>query len=123
VCCSRQTDSRLRHSEQVPIGKRVSAIEIEIGAQQLCVKLGQRAVDSTSDYRMQTTCRWDSEVGSPVPVLKELGRMCVDETETDPDSGEVTVTAAKKIRALGVRGFLAKCAPPSQVDGAVIPLH
>ena len=54
---------------------------------------------------------WSHEEGcGAVAVLKQLEAMCEDETETDPDSGEVTVTAPKKIKALGVYDFPAQCA-------------
>lgn len=47
-----------------------------------------------------------------VAALKHLAKMCVDETETDPETGETTVTAAKKIKALGVYNFSARCVLP-----------
>lgn len=53
---------------------------------------------------------WSGEALSPVDTLKQLAKMCVDKTETDADSGEVTVTAAKMIKALGVYDFSARCA-------------
>ena len=53
---------------------------------------------------------WSEEAASPLQTLKQLAKMCEDETETDAESGEVTVTAPKKIRALGVADFSAKCA-------------
>ena len=57
---------------------------------------------------------WDHGGGAPGPVeaLRQLDKLCQDETETDPDSGEVTVTAPRKIRALGVYDFPDACAAP-----------
>ena len=61
-------------------------------------------------------CWWDEELADPVPALRLLSAMCKDQTATDEETGEVTVTAAKKICALGVHGMSAKCAtlPPSR---------
>jgi hypothetical protein len=53
---------------------------------------------------------WRSAEMSPLATLKQLAKMCEDEKVTDAESGEVTVTAAKKIKALGVYDFSAECA-------------
>jgi len=42
-----------------------------------------------------------------VAALKQLSKLCVNQTETDA-AGEVTVTAARKIKALGVYNFAAR---------------
>jgi hypothetical protein len=54
-------------------------------------------------------CWWDEELADPIPTLRLLGALCKDETATDEETGEVTVTAPKKICALGVHGMSAKC--------------
>lgn len=56
-------------------------------------------------------CWWEGSGESPVRVLRQLGEMCREVTEVDEESGEVTVTAPRKIRALGVYGFSARCEP------------
>lgn len=56
---------------------------------------------------------WQNEARSPLAVLQQLAKMCEDETESDADSGEVTVTAPKKIKALGVYNFDAECVCPA----------
>ena len=56
---------------------------------------------------------WSSDHGSPIAVLKRLAKMCEDESETDAETGEVTLTAAKKIKALGVYDFPATYVSPS----------
>lgn len=55
-------------------------------------------------------CWWDEELADPVPALRLLSAMCKDQTATDEETGEVTITTAKKICALGVHGMSAKCA-------------
>jgi hypothetical protein len=55
---------------------------------------------------------WSGETLTPVDTLKQLAKMCVNETETNADSGEVTVTAARRVKALGVYDFSAPCVPP-----------
>ena len=54
---------------------------------------------------------WSHEAMTPLATLRELAKMCEDVTETDEESGEVSVIAAKKIKALGVYDFDAECAP------------
>eukprot|EP00892_Ulva_mutabilis_P009012 jgi/Ulvmu1/6483/UM003_0114.1 len=53
-------------------------------------------------------CWWEGSGQSAVGALRQLGDMCREETETDEETGEVTVTAPRKIRALGVYGFSAR---------------
>lgn len=53
-------------------------------------------------------CWWDEELADPVSTLRQLSAMCKDETATDEETGEVTVTVPKKICALGVHGMSAK---------------
>lgn len=65
-------------------------------------------------------CWWEGSGQSPVRALRQLGEMCREVTEVDEESGEVTVTAPRKIRALGVYGFSARCVSvvhPVQVPG------
>lgn len=52
---------------------------------------------------------WTREGMTPLATLRQLAEMCEDVTETDAESGEVTVTAPKKIKALGVYDFDAEC--------------
>lgn len=53
-------------------------------------------------------CWRDEDLADPVPTLRFLNAMCKDETTTDEETGEVTVTAPKKICALGVHGMSAR---------------
>jgi hypothetical protein len=48
---------------------------------------------------------WDHDAVSPVAVLQQLDKLCEDETETDAETGEVTLKTRKKIKALGVANF------------------
>lgn len=54
-------------------------------------------------------CWWEGSGQSPVAALRQLQEMCREVTETDEETGEVTVTAPRKIRALGVYGFSTRC--------------
>lgn len=54
-------------------------------------------------------CWWEGSGQSPVAALRQLADMCREVTEVDEETGEVTVTAPRKIRALGVYGFSARC--------------
>jgi hypothetical protein len=51
---------------------------------------------------------WDFDRVSPVAVLQQLDKLCQEETETDAETGEVTIKVSKKIKALGVVNFPAR---------------
>ncbi|GMH36134.1 hypothetical protein BSKO_04002 [Bryopsis sp. KO-2023] len=51
---------------------------------------------------------WDFEGHDPVPTLRALQKLKEDKVEVDPDSGAQTVTAPKKIKAIGLVDFPAR---------------
>lgn len=64
-------------------------------------------------------CWWEgASAAGAARALRQLADMCREVVEVDEESGERTVTAPRKIRALGVFGFSARCAGSRSRDNA-----